>query len=267
MTARSLRYTSALPRRFTKGPHLRRTARLAVVEPRRGSAVATRKGERGMTNKRCWGRRSLHAAALATIAGLCVAPVIGAGRAGAASFTVSNANDSGAGSLRAAIAAAAGAAGDDQITVQPGIGTITLATPISFAANGALDIAGNGVTVDANDNDGAIVETGGTGALSIDDMTITGAAGTSTVAGAVVVQGNGGLALSNCTITGTTAPPAPFATSHGAPVVVLGTGSTTISNCKITGNSASGAGGGDVGGGLDVEGGALVVANSEISGN
>ena len=99
-----------------------------------------------MTNKGFSGRRRLHAAALATVAGLCVAPVVAAGRAGAASFTVSNANDSGAGSLRAAIAAAAGAAGDDQITVQPGIGTITLATPISFAANGALDIAGNGVT-------------------------------------------------------------------------------------------------------------------------
>src|SRR5215471_18169424 len=81
MTARSLWYTSASPRRFTTGPHLRRTARLAVVEPRRGSAVATRKGVRGMTNKRFSGRRSLHAAALATIAGLCVATVIGAGRA------------------------------------------------------------------------------------------------------------------------------------------------------------------------------------------
>src|SRR5262245_51896402 len=44
MTARSLWYTPASPRRFTTGPHLRRTARLAVVEPRRGSAVATRKG-------------------------------------------------------------------------------------------------------------------------------------------------------------------------------------------------------------------------------
>jgi LPXTG-motif cell wall-anchored protein len=209
----------------------------------------------------------IRARALAVVAVIMAAGAVTIGRADAATFTVTNANDAGPGSLRAAIASAAGSSGDDQITVNSGVGTITLSSPITFAANGALSIVGQGVTIDAGGNDGALVETGGTGALSIDGLTITDASGFSTDAGALVVRGAGNLTLSNCSISGNTATPAPFANAHGAAVVMLGSGSTSVTNCKFTDNAVSGAGGASVSGGLDVEGGPLTVTNSEIAGN
>lgn len=46
----------------------------------------------------------------------------------AGNFTVTNANDSGAGSLRDAITQANAAGGTNTITIQPGLGAITLAS-------------------------------------------------------------------------------------------------------------------------------------------
>lgn len=84
------------------------------------------------------------------------APMVGAGTAHAASFEVTNLNDSGAGSLRDVIAQANALAGADTITFQSGLtGTITLTSgeidiTDSLAVQGpgaaALTISGNGAS-------------------------------------------------------------------------------------------------------------------------
>jgi hypothetical protein len=65
----------------------------------------------------------------------------------AASFTVTNTNDSGAGSLRDAITQANAAGGTNTITLQPGLGTITLASNLPLVAT-SVTINGNGNTLD-----------------------------------------------------------------------------------------------------------------------
>ena len=65
--------------------------------------------------------------------------VVGAGTADAAAFNVTNLNDSGAGSLRQAIADANSAGGADVITFQAGLsGTITL-TSVHYSVAGSWE--------------------------------------------------------------------------------------------------------------------------------
>ncbi len=182
----------------------------------------------------------------------------------AAPIVVTNNSDHDAGSLRAALTAAE-AAGDDTITVNPGVGTIKLSTPITFTMNGALTISGNGVEVDANGQESALDETGGTGALSIDDVTVSGAHSTSTKSGAIVTEATGNVTLSNCTIASNTAN-AP-AQSDIAAMTVLGKGTLTVNRCSFTNNTMTGADHVDVGGALDVEGGAAVITDSAFTKN
>jgi len=84
---------------------------------------------------------------------LCAALFAGASCANAATFTVTSLADSGAGSLRAAIASANQAAGADTIVFQPALnGTITL-TSGPLAITDSLTLAGPGssrVTIEAN---------------------------------------------------------------------------------------------------------------------
>ncbi len=65
----------------------------------------------------------------------------------AANFTVTNANDSGAGSLRQAIADANAAGGTNVITMQPGLGAINLASNLPIVAT-SVTIVGGGNTLD-----------------------------------------------------------------------------------------------------------------------
>ncbi len=71
--------------------------------------------------------------------------------ASGSTFTVTNSNDSGAGSLRQEVIDAAANGGDDEVVVTPGLGPINLASEIDYdgAAAGAVTIRGNGVTVTA----------------------------------------------------------------------------------------------------------------------
>jgi len=198
------------------------------------------------------------------------APLVAVGvsveSASAAPFTVSNNNDSGAGSLRAAIASAASAGTDDVITVNSGVGTITLLSPITFAANGALTIHGNGVVIDANGHQSALHETIGAGAFSFDGFTVTGAHGTTNKSGAIVTEGTGAVTISDCTFSGNTAN---FAGDHAdvAPLVLLGGGSLTVANCTFSANTVAAGNSVDIAGGIDSEGGPLTVTGSSFVNN
>ena len=82
--------------------------------------------------------------------------------ASATTFNVTNANDSGAGSLRQALTDAATNPGNDTVVVQAGLTAITLATPISWSGTGtgAVTITGNGNTVNLNGQPAGLVDAG-----------------------------------------------------------------------------------------------------------
>src|SRR5687767_9607555 len=90
----------------------------------------------------------LGAAALATVVG----STFGARAAGASTFNVTSTADMGPNTLRDAMTMAAGNPGPDDVVIQPGLGTITLASLITYGAgaNGDVTIRGNGATVALN---------------------------------------------------------------------------------------------------------------------
>ena len=182
----------------------------------------------------------------------------------AATITVTNTNDSGAGSLRQAIADALN--GD---TIDFGVtGTITLTTG-ELLVNKGITIHGSGpdhLTVDGNHASGVFyVQLDGGGAASIAGLTITnGNAGNGWGGG--ISNESSMLTVSNCTISGNSASGV-FGVGGGiANDDVISNATLEILNCTISGNSA-----GDNGGGIYNYGGSntatLRVINSTLSGN
>ncbi|HEX2642246.1 MAG TPA: IPTL-CTERM sorting domain-containing protein [Thermoanaerobaculia bacterium] len=179
----------------------------------------------------------------------------------AATFTVTNLDDAGAGSLRQAIEDANGAAGADTITFDPGLnGAITL-TSGQLSITDSVDIQGPGaatLAVTANDasrvfylyNNASILD------VTISGLTIAG--GNASIGGGIV-DFDENLTLDAVTLTGNSA------TSDGGALWADGFNMTlTIRDSVITGNAA-----GDDGGGIYVEdtGGPLLIQNTVISGN
>jgi parallel beta-helix repeat protein len=171
--------------------------------------------------------RSLRIAALAALS-LSLAAI-----AAADTFTVSNTNDSGAGSLRNAITLANGTAGDDVIHFASDLGVLTPATPypafvgkISIDGGGAPTYFGNpGIDIDA-------------AALSAPVLRLTSGSTLRSVAihgshGAAVEAGDGSI-LSNCyigtNVTGTSAIP------NATGILVTGANARLISNL-VSGNT------------------------------
>jgi hypothetical protein len=153
-----------------------------------------------------------------------------AGAAQAAAFTVTNANDGGAGSLRQAIADANAAAGTDTIVFQAGLtGTITLTTGQLSITEG-VEITGPGA---------ALLTVSGNNASRV--MQIAGS-GTTTLSGLTVAGGN--------------------ALSLGGGI--LNTGILVVANSAVINNTARGAAGG---GGIFNLGGTLTITGSVVSGN
>jgi hypothetical protein len=185
-------------------------------------------------------------------------------RAMAAQFNVTVTADSGDGSLRKALLDAATTAGDDDVVVQAGLGTITASSELAWSAGGApnaVSIQGNGVHVDFGGSSRGFVDANGLG-VSLHDMTITGVGGSASTDAAPVLSEGGAVLVDNCTITGN----AVSNTSGDAAGGVLSeSGTLTIQNSTISGNTVNAFG--DGAGGALSEGGALVVSNSTISGN
>jgi hypothetical protein len=214
----------------------------------------------------------------AAAAGLALSPA-----AFAATYTVGNTNDSGAGSLRDAIAQANTNPGADTINFASNVsGTITLTTG-SLVINDAVDIQGPGasvLTIDGNaqvtrpsnpTNYGFygsdVVINGGSGGgqgrptailaatpVTISGITFTG--GSATDGGGINAY-NTLLNVNNCVVTGN------YASQSGGGIYIGGYYSTlTVNNSTISNNTAY-----STGGGVATTDAAINIQQSSITGN
>src|SRR5262245_336777 len=166
-------------------------------------------------------------------------------------FTVLNTNDTGAGSLRDAVAQANANLGVDTIVFGDGSGgggtnfldatpdTIILTSGvITFAGDTALTtVTGTGanlLTISGGNTQGVWWLNANT-AASLSGMTITGG----NVLNGGGVNNNGTLTMTNVTVSGNTA-----SASGGA--LFMYNASTTLTNCTVSGNSATGSQGGGI---------------------
>lgn len=206
-------------------------------------------------------RKTARKGVAASGAALTIGVLAAGGTAEAATFNVTNLNDSGAGSLRQAIEDANGAAGADAVTFQAGLtGTITLTTG-QLAITDSVDVQGPGaaaITVSGNNasrvfylyNGSALID------VTISGLTITG--GLANIGGGVV-NFDENLTLDSVTITENTA------SGDGGGLWADGFSmNLTIQDSIISGNTA-----GSDGGGIYIEdtGGPLLIQNTVITGN
>jgi Ca2+-binding RTX toxin-like protein len=180
-----------------------------------------------------------------------------AGPAKAADFTVTNLNDSGAGSLRQALADATASADSDRVLFAPGLtGTITL-TSGELQIPGGTDIVGPGanlITVSGGGQFRVFHITNSAPLITISGLTVANGMNSPGGAG---ITGNGPLNLSGLVVRNNT-----LVTGAGAGVATAG-GPLTIRDSTFVGNTAMGGGGG----GISVTSGALTIERSTISGN
>ncbi len=199
-----------------------------------------------------------------------------------ATIKVTNLNDSGAGSLRAAVATATGNAAADTIVFDPalfasGAATLTLTSgaidvDASGSAADALSIIGAGenlLTISGNNNSRVFVGFGtiaNTSPLTLSGMTITNGKGIDTDSGwgggAITFQYSGSLTLDHVVITNS------VATRQGAGLLFYQSGGNiTISNSTISNNTSSATDSSGNGGGAYVAGAQITISNTTISGN
>ena len=189
------------------------------------------------------------------------APLLTSGAAQAASFEVTNLNDSGPGSLRQAIIDSNALAGADVITFQAGLtGTIVLSTG-QLNVSDSVTVTGPGaasLTIDANDtsrvfylyNSSALLD------VVISGLTLTGG---SAQTGGAIVDFDENLTLDSVVLDGNAS------VLKGGALWADGFNMTlTIRDSVISGNSS-----GSDGGGVYVEdtGGPLTIQRTTISGN
>jgi len=186
-------------------------------------------------------------------------------------LSVTNLNDSGAGSLRQALLDANTAPGQDVITFATGVsGTISLLSDFPHLTE-VIDLEGPGSSVITID--GGWTQAGGpTAGHEIFWLSESGVTGTWTLSGITITGGNhnyqGGaiwshndspLNLLDVALTGN------YTGSNGGGIYLSGTGNVVITESSITGNTAAGGGGGL---GADTEYySTLTIINSDISNN
>ncbi len=195
--------------------------------------------------------------------------------ASAATFTVTTTADSGAGSLRAAIASANAAASNDTIDfaipagsagcTSAGVCTITLTSGElavnSTATAGTLTITNStgasNLLISGNNASRVFFVNSGAN-LTINGVTITKGNGTGTTSsgdngfGGGILNG-GTLTLTNSTVSGNTA-------SDGGGISTGGGNTTTLTNSTVSGNTANNGGG-------IFNRGTTTLTNSTVSGN
>lgn len=182
--------------------------------------------------------------------------VAGAGQAQAATFTVTNLNDAGAGSLRDAVGAANAAAGTDTVDFQPGLtGTITLAQTIAISDSVAITGPGADVlTIDGNTSVQMFAVAGATHLSgSFSGLTMSGGLGPKY--GGAIRAKDADVTVTGSTFTGNTA------LKYGGAIGSV-EGQVTISGSTFVGNGTKYAGGA-----VALRGGGLDVTDSEFTTN
>ncbi len=165
-------------------------------------------------------------------------------RAEAATFTVTNLNDSGAGSLRQAILDANGAAGADEINFSV-TGTINLISQLDVTDD--LTINGSGITLDSGNASRIVIV--GSAIVMLNDLSFQN--GATSFGGAIY---NGGtLTITNSTFSGNTA------TFNGGVIFNVFGSTLEITNSTFSGNTA--------GGGAITNDGTVTITGSTFSGN
>jgi hypothetical protein len=165
-------------------------------------------------------------------------------------ITVTNNSDALAGSLRAAFVTASATADDVEIDIPASVGPINVTSgQLSYTGTHALTLKGNGNTLTRTTVAARVIDSGSTGLLTVDDLTITGG---TTAGGGGGIGANGAVTVTNSTISGNHA-----ATGGG----IFASGAVAVTNSTISNNTTSGDGGGIF------VGGAVTVTNSIVSSN
>lgn len=183
----------------------------------------------------------------------------------AATFTVSNLNDAGSGSLRQAVLDANTAAGADTITFQAGLTGTILLTSGQLSIEDSVDVQGPGpsvLTVSGNDSSRVfyVYDSASTLDVTISGLTLAEGAGSP---GGVIVDWGENLTLENVVVTGGNS------ATVGGGIAVLGsdspdTFSFTLRDSVVSGNSATEAGGALF---VDETGVTVLIQNSTLVGN
>src|SRR5262249_46302420 len=187
-------------------------------------------------------------------------------RAVPTNFTVTNLNDSGAGSLRQAILDANPSNEADVIVFQPGLTGPLVLTSGELAVKGSVTITGPGagvITVRGNNAARILkVDNGAAGAINvaISGLTLTGGNAGLTRGGGAIDVADEALALRGVVITDNTA-------NLGGGISLGAGGLLTLEDCTVSGNHADGLGS-PPGGGLYLGTNSVtLVRNCTISGN
>ena len=174
----------------------------------------------------------------------------------AATITVTNTNDSGAGSLRAALTSAANG---DTIDATGMSGAILLTSGELFVDK-SVTINGPGaanLAVDGNHSD-RVFQVANPVTVTISGLTITNGSVVSSDVGGGIYNDGSTLTVSDCAIV------ANFASFGGG--IYNGHSTLTVNNCTLSGNSA-GVGGGIYNAGSNSGSATLTINNSTLSGN
>ena len=208
-------------------------------------------------------RRALRKRTRAMARALAGAVLAGAGPVAAATFTVTNTNDSGPGSLRQALTDANAAAGADDIafTVAPPA-TISLLSTLP-QITGPLTITGLGpsnLTIRRDPGAAGTFRIFDIVASAAPQVTITGVTltnGNAPMGGAIRAQGPAALAVTvaDAVITGNTA-------GQGGGIAAVDTTALTVRRTLIDGNASTGTGGG-----LYFLADSLILEDSTVRGN